>query len=163
MGLKNTTWQDVKPGQIVKFRYKGRNETRRKNRTVLCINPEIFYKKKNGRQTKFFLGLQLDTSDTVAIKPGDFNKIILRLGGLLKDDGTVMVGVAGQDLTGDLGKAETEQIVLKLQKLMKYYRSFNLRECKRSRVFVETSYEKIPKNLIELFNISEDTMETNED
>ena len=116
MAKRNIAWQAVEPGQIVMFRYKGRNSNRRKNRTVLCINPEVKYKKLNGRTTKFFIGLQLDTSDTPRMTPGDFTKVIGRLGGLMKKDGTVMVGVSGAD--GDIGKTETSIVLKKVKRYL---------------------------------------------
>ena len=160
MAKRNIAWQSVEPGQIVMFRYKGRNSNRRINRTVLCINPEVKYKKLNGRTTKFFVGLQLDTSDSPRMTPGDFTKVIGRLGGLMKKDGTVIVGVSDAD--GDIGKTETSQILKKVKQVYRYLRTYNLRECKRSRVFLETEYQQIPKNLMRLFNVTNDMMQLNE-
>jgi len=43
--MKNTTWQRLQPGQIVKFSYKSVDSKRGMNRTVLIIDPRYKYKK----------------------------------------------------------------------------------------------------------------------
>ena len=69
MAIRNTTWSKVEPGQIVTFTYKSKNSSRPIRRTVLCINPELRYRKKNGRTTKFFIGLQINTQTSKATLP----------------------------------------------------------------------------------------------
>ena len=80
--MKNTTWANIEPGQIVSFLYKSKGESKPVKRTVLCINPEIRYRKKNGRTTKFFMGIQLDTAVTKPISSGELNRLKVRLAGL---------------------------------------------------------------------------------
>ena len=82
MALKNTAWHRIQPGQIVSFVYKSGQDTRGYKRTVLCINPELRYRKKNGRTIKFFVGIQLDTAVTKPMTAGELNRLIIRLGGL---------------------------------------------------------------------------------
>ena len=45
--MKNTTWQRVEPGQIVKFSYKSMNSKRGEQRVILIIDPKYRYKKKS--------------------------------------------------------------------------------------------------------------------
>ena len=57
--MKNITWTKIEPGQIVSFVYAAKGK-RAVKRTVLCINPNILYKKKDGGSTRFFVGVQLN-------------------------------------------------------------------------------------------------------
>tara|TARA_B100000965_G_C19568984_1_gene748167 strand:- start:901 stop:1368 length:468 start_codon:yes stop_codon:yes gene_type:complete len=155
MAIRNTTWSKIEPGQIVTFTYKGENNPRPIRRTVLCINPEYRYRKKNGRTTKFFIGLQINTQTSKAVLPATLQRILNRLGGLEKEDGAL-----GIDMKEDINKIETTKIVQQLRGLTNLYRTFNLRECKRKRVVLELDYAQIPKKEIKLL---EGMAEINED
>ena len=155
MAIRNTTWSKVEPGQIVTFTYKGENNTRPIRRTVLCINPEYRYRKKNGRTTKFFIGLQINTQTSRAEVPTILKRILTRLGGLEKEDGAL-----GVDMKENITKVETSKIVKQLRGLTNLYRTFNLRECKRKRVVLEMDYAQIPKQEIKRL---EGMAEINED
>ena len=153
MSIKNTTWAKVEPGQIVTFVYKSEKQTRGFKRTVLCINPELKYKKKNGRQIKFFVGLQLWSQDnpTNRIRPTEIKRIMGKLG-VKKESGTIKVDV---DSNNDMTKQETKLIVEKLKPYMDNYRTYKLRVCRRRRVFLETQYDKIPNSVIRLIEQKE--------
>ena len=60
--MKNTNWNQVQPGQIIKFTYKSMGDKRGISRVVLVLDPKYRYKKKStGRVVKFVVGLELDT------------------------------------------------------------------------------------------------------
>ena len=60
--MRNTTWTQIEPGQIVRFMYKGLKQDRAVQRVVLVIDPKYRYRKKStGRIVEFFVGIQLDT------------------------------------------------------------------------------------------------------
>jgi len=144
--MKNTTWTKIEPGQIVSFLYKSKNESRSVKRTVLCINPELRYRKKNGRTTKFFVGIQLDTAVTKPMTAGELNRLIINLGGLEFEEGVVAV-----ELSDKINKQQTSKILTKVRSLSQYFRTYNLRECKKRRVFLENEYSRIPDTTIQLF------------
>tara|TARA_B100001113_G_scaffold304370_1_gene264654 strand:+ start:258 stop:731 length:474 start_codon:yes stop_codon:yes gene_type:complete len=143
MAIKNIAWQSIEPGQIVTFVYKGKKEKSGFKRTVLCINPEIVYKKKNGRTTKFFVGLQIASQGEAPMVSARLQAVISRLGGLEKEG-----GVVGAQMDENLNRAETEKIVSQLKPFYKFYRTYNLRECRKRRVILEVDYKKIPKEQI---------------
>ncbi len=162
MAKKNISWTKIEPGQIVTFKYKGKASAKSVNRTVLCINPNLRYRKKNGRVTKFFVGIQLDTAITRPMTSSKMTRLIMRLGGLENEEGAVSV-----EMKDTITKPETSKILTKVKSLSKFFRTFNLRECKRNRVFLESEYQKLPKNTVDLFEAETKTtktmMELNED
>ena len=153
MSIKNTNWASVEPGQIITFVYKSKNESRGNKRTVLVINPEVRYKKKNGQTTKFLAGIQLlnQNDPTSKLKPSDLRGIFNRLD-VEKDEGVIEAGI---DKETRLSPSETEKILKRLKPYMNNYRTFLLRECRRRRVFLETQYSKIPKSVIRIVETRE--------
>lgn len=144
--MRNTTWANIEPGQIVSFLYKSQGESRSVKRTVLCINPELRYRKKNNRTTKFFVGIQLDTAVTKPMTAGELNRLIIRLGGLEYEEGAVAV-----ELPDDVSKQQTSRILTRVRNLSQYFRTYNLRKCKSRRVFLENDYPRIPDTTVKLF------------
>ena len=45
--MRNTTWTQIEPGQIVRFMYKGLKQDRAVQRVVLVIDPKYRYRKIN--------------------------------------------------------------------------------------------------------------------
>ena len=91
--MRNTTWQQIQPGQIVRFVYKSQGTSKGEQRTILVIDPKHRYRKKStGRVVEFVVGLQLDTLLSPPIDIRNFNKLISRYGGLTLDEGVVEVG-----------------------------------------------------------------------
>jgi len=155
MAIKNTTWHKVEPGQIVTFMYQSKHDSAPIKRTVLCINPEIRYRKKNGRTTKFFIGFQLSRRGEKEIMPVRLNRLLKKMGGLESEE-----GVLGASLDENISKVQTEKLIRILRSETSRYRTFNLRKCKRKRVFLETDYKQLPKQEIKQL---EDMAEINED
>ena len=148
MALKNTAWHRIQPGQIVSFVYKAAHDSRGYKRTVLCINPELRYRKKNGRTIKFFVGLQLFSQDdpNSKVRPMEIKRIMDKFG-TERQSGAIAVDI---DKNEDMTRQETSMVVEKLKPFMDNYRTFKLRECRRRRVFLETQYNKIPKSVVQL-------------
>ena len=156
MAIKNTTWTRIEPGQIVTFSYRSKDDTRPVKRTVLCINPELSFRKKStGRVVKYFIGVQLFRQGERSIASNDLKRIIFRMGGLESED-----GIFGANIDEDISKVDTQKIVRQLKNYKHLYRTYYLRECRKKRVFLEVSYKQIPKNEIKelesLVNINED-------
>ena len=137
--MKNITWNKIEPGQIVTFAYKSKGESTTK-RTVLCINPEIKYLKKDGVSVKFFVGIQLKAVGQKQTTPAELTQIMNKLGGIEVEGGSV-----GAKLPENVTKIDTALIVRDLKQYKKYYRTYDLKQCKSKRVVLETKYQKIPK------------------
>jgi len=143
--MRNTTWQQIQPGQIVRFVYKSQGTPRGEQRTILVIDPKYRYRKKStGRIVEFVVGLQLDTLLRPPIDIRNFNKLISRYGGLTLDEGVVEVG----DNPDRADKNTAEDIYKLLERFLKkndIFRTYFLRECRKRRVFLLDSYQKFPK------------------
>ena len=146
--MRNTTWQQIQPGQIVRFSYKSKGSSRGEQRTILVIDPKYRYRKKStGRIVEFVVGLQLDTALRPPIDVKSFNKLISRYGGLTLDEGIVEVG----DNPDRADKNTAEDIYKLLERFLKtndIFRTYFLRECRKRRVFLLDSYEKFPKKAL---------------
>ena len=60
-------WSEVRPGDIVSFKYKSENSKRTLMQTVLVLNPKINVKLKNGTQKTQMVGLKLEESNKSSI------------------------------------------------------------------------------------------------
>tara|TARA_R100000315_G_C5115779_1_gene66135 strand:+ start:61 stop:540 length:480 start_codon:yes stop_codon:yes gene_type:complete len=151
--MKNTNWNLVESGQIVSFRYKSRSG-RSVNRTVLCLDPEYLYRKEStNRIVRFFIGLELDTSDKPALPIGRVRQLFKILG---EPDSTPT-----QTTT-----QEMERIYLSIKDFLKQnpiFKTYLLRKCRKNRVFLEDKYQSLNslqvKKVAEI--ISEDEETTN--
>ena len=151
--MKNTTWQRIQPGQIVKFTYKTKGMSRGEQRTVLILDPKYRYRKKSTRRNvDFVVGLQLDTILRPPIDVKGFNRLIKSFGGLTLDEGIIEVG----DNPDRADENTAEQIYITLRRFLKrndVFRTYYLRECRKRRVFLLDEYKRFPekaKNKIDL-------------
>jgi|TARA_B100001094_G_scaffold160_1_gene169 hypothetical protein len=147
--MKNINWNQIQPGQIIKFTYKSMGDKRGISRVVLVLDPSYKYKKKStGRAVKFVVGLELDTFIKPPITKQKFEKLIKTLGGLSLDEGVKEVGdnpdkVIKQDRTKNL--YNSIKFVIEKQDL---FRTYFLRECRKRRVFLLDNYERFPKKAL---------------
>ena len=151
--MKNTTWQQIQPGQIVRFSYKTKGMPRGEQRTVLILDPKYRYRKKSTRRNvDFVVGLQLDTLLRPPISVRSFNRLIKSFGGLTLDEGIIEVG----DNPDRADENTAEQIYIILRRFLKrndVFRTYYLRECRKRRVFLLDEYKRFPekaKNKIDL-------------
>lgn len=145
--MRNTTWQQIQPGQIIKFIYKSKKDDKSFHRTVLVIDPRYRYKKKStGRIVEFVVGLQLDTFIAPPINKLKLEKLIKQMGGLSLDKNTIEVGSLPNKV---LYKKQTQEIYETLKLFLEkedIFRTYFLRECKKRRVFLIDSYQQFPKD-----------------
>ena len=158
--MKNTTWQRLQPGQIVKFSYKSVDSKRGMNRTVLIIDPKYRYKKKStGRIVQYVVGLQLDTAITPPINTRAFKALLSKLGGVSIDENIVEVG----DNPDKANKINSEVIYKSLKRFLKkndVFRTFFVRECRKRRVFLLDDYKGFPRGAKDDIDIKRKIEET---
>jgi|TARA_B100000287_G_C19967638_1_gene517108 hypothetical protein len=155
--MKNTNWNLVESGQIVSFRYKSRSG-RSVNRTVLCLDPEYLYRKEStNRIVRFFIGLELDTSDKPALPIGRVRQLFRILG---EPDSTPTQTTA----------QEMERIYLSIKDFLKQnpiFKTYLLRKCRKNRVFLEDKYQSLNslqvKKVAEIISEDEETTNILED
>ena len=144
------TWSQVEAGDIISFRYKGKNPTGTLT-SLLVMNPKMPFVKKDGSRTFQLVGLKLQSKGkipTIKSKP-----VLVKL---LRKIGSIQV-VSGDDqiykiLVDDLGSRGTTRATY--QKIKRYvksnsvYRTYDYREARKSRVFLEPI--SLPKDLREV-------------
>ena len=144
------TWSQVEAGDIISFRYKGKNPTGTLT-SLLVMNPKMPFVKKDGSRTFHLLGLKLESRGNI---PSIRSKPILVQ--LLEQVGEIKV-VSGDDQiyrisVADLGARGTTRATY--QRIKRYvkqnsvYRTYDYREARKSRVFLEPI--SLPKDLREV-------------
>jgi len=161
--MKNTTWDRIVPGQIVNFIYKSKNQKSGTRRWAICIDPNYVYRKKNGRTTKLFIGIQIDQVGKQRQSKPVIKEIIDSLGGIagMHDAAGRHVGrqvdiegVVQDEKPRDVSSGEFRKVYARLKSIIRresIFRSYNLRECRKRRVFLEDQYDFIPRENIKQF------------
>jgi len=130
--MKNTSWQKIESGQIVSFRYK--SSGRSAQRIVLCLDPEFLYRKKStGRVVKFFIGLELYSSDKTRMPVVKLKELFQILG-------------EGDDTPTQTSNQEMEKLYQMLKAYLKrtpIFKTYLLRKCRMNRVFLETKFDNL--------------------
>jgi hypothetical protein len=172
--MKNTTWDRIIPGQIVNFIYKSQDQKSGTRRWAICIDPKYTYRKKNGRTTNLFVGIQIDQVGKPRQSKPVIKEIITQLGGIAGMHDAAGRHVGRQvDIEGvvqdpkprQVSSGEFKKVYGRLKNIIKresIFRSYNLRECKKRRVFLEDQYDFIPSENIKQFiteiNIGEEVV-----
>ena len=144
------TWSQVEAGDIISFRYKGKNPTGTLT-SLLVMNPKMPFVKKDGSRTFHLIGLKLESRGNI---PSIRSKPIFVQ--LLEQVGEIKV-VSGDDQiyrssVADLGARGTTRATY--QRIKRYvkqnsvYRTYDYREARISRVFLEPI--SLPKDLREV-------------
>ena len=80
------SWNRVKPGDIISFRYKSKSTGKNLVQSILVLNPRLNVTLKDGSITKHLIGIKLEESNKISLrltqkqvmlleKIGDFKKI----------------------------------------------------------------------------------------
>jgi len=143
------TWGSVQAGDIISFRYKGNNPTGNLT-TLLVFNPKLPYTRKDGTKTFHLVGLKLEEKGVIPViksKPA--------FAALLESVGDVQV-VSGEDQiyrveipnVGARGvRKGTYKELRNVIARYSVYRTYDYREARKSRVFLEPIV--LPKGLTE--------------
>ena len=156
--MKNTNWNRILPGDIITFIYKSKNQARGKKRWVICMDPKYTYRKKNGRVARYFVGIQIDQQGQRRLSQPIIKEVITLLGGVArKKSGGRQINVEGvseDPVPRAVSPGEFTKMYSRLKRIFKrksIFRTYNLRECKKRRVFLEDKYDFIPPDNIREF------------
>ena len=144
------TWNKVKTGDIISFRYKGKKRTGLLT-TILVLNPKFPYIRKDNTRIYHLIGLKLES---VGVRP--LIKDQTTLVRLLESKGTIEVVDTKDEIyrveVTDIGYLGTKEELYKKIKsrIDKYniYRTYDYMEARKSQVFLEPI--KLPKNIKEV-------------
>ena len=133
------TWNKVKTGDIISFRYKGKKRTGLLT-TILVLNPRFPYTRKDKTKTFHLIGLKLEISGvipTIRNKP-KLVQLLERIGELEVVDSESGIYRVNIKNVGPRGvKQATYQKMKRHIERHSVYRTYDYREAKRSQVFLE--------------------------
>ena len=140
--MKNTNWQIIQAGQLVKFRYKNMKGIS-SNRTAYVLAPRYRYRKKStNRIVEFFIGLEIENTKKQSINPIALKDLFEEINDIFEE------GEKSADYTEE---ATMKRIYIGLQRYLDktpIFRTYFLRECRKRRVFlIEDSNDLIGGSL----------------
>ena len=140
--MKNTNWQMIQTGQIVRFRYKNmKGES--SNRTAYVLAPRFRYRKKStNRIVEFFIGLEIENTAKQSINPLVLKEMFEQINDIFDES----------DKAADY---TDERVIRRIYENLKrfldktpIFRTYFLRECRKRRVFlIEDSNDLIGQSL----------------
>jgi len=140
--MKNTNWQMIRTGQIVRFRYKNmKGES--SNRTAYVLAPRFRYRKKStNRIVEFFIGLEIENTAKQSINPLVLKEMFEQINDIFDES----------DKAADY---TDERVIRRIYENLKrfldktpIFRTYFLRECRKRRVFlIEDSNDLIGQSL----------------
>ena len=137
------SWNRVKPGDIISFRYKSVRKGTTRTHSVLVLNPKLNVKLKDGFVTKHLVGVKLEESNRMSLtldkrevslleRIGNFRQIDVKnnLYKLIIDRRYIVNDILGV-------KKTAYDIIAKSFKIAKQYRTYDFLEAAKSAVFLE--------------------------
>jgi hypothetical protein len=139
--MKNTNWNIIQSGQLVKFRYKNMKGVS-SNRTAYVLAPRYRYRKQStGRIVEFFIGLEIENSAKQSINPIVLKDMFEQINDIFEDSGKNAL------------YTEERTIQKYYQELKRFldrtpiFRTYFLRECRKRRVFLIEDSKDLSGNL----------------
>jgi len=138
--MKNTNWQIIEAGQIVRFRYKNmKGES--SNRTTYVLAPRYKYRKQStGRIVEFFIGLEIENSAKQSINPIVLKQMFEEINDIFEEGGNA-------DYTEERVINRIYEGLKQFLKSTPIFRTYFLRECRKRRVFLIEDSKEVSGNL----------------
>ena len=140
--MKNTNWQIIQAGQIVRFRYRNMMGES-SNRTAYVLAPRFRYRKKStNRVVEFFIGLEIENTAKQSINPIVLKQMFERINDIFEESDKAA------DYTDERAIKRMYQGLKNFLDKTPIFRTYFLRECRRRRVFlIEDSNDLIGQSL----------------
>jgi len=148
--MKNTNWQMIQTGQIVRFRYKNmKGES--SNRTAYVLAPRFRYRKKStNRVVEFFIGLEIENTQKQSINPIVLRQMFEQINTIFEEEDNV----ARADYTDERAINRMYEGLKRFLDKTPIFRTYFLRECKKRRVFLlESSSDLIGQTLTQVVDL----------
>jgi len=138
--MKNTNWQIIQSGQIVRFRYKNmKGES--SNRTTYVLAPRYKYRKQStGRIVEFFIGLEIENTAKQSVNPIALKQMFEEINDLFEEGGNA-------DYTEERVINRIYEGLKQFLKSTPIFRTYFLRECRKRRVFLIEDSKEVSGNL----------------
>ena len=148
--MKNTNWQMIRTGQIVRFRYKNmKGES--SNRTAYVLAPRFRYRKKStNRVVEFFIGLEIENTQKQSINPIVLRQMFEQINDIFEEEDNV----ARADYTDERAINRMYEGLKRFLDKTPIFRTYFLRECRKRRVFLlESSSDLIGQTLTQVVDL----------
>ena len=148
--MKNTNWQMIQTGQIVRFRYKNmKGES--SNRTAYVLAPRFRYRKKStNRIVEFFIGLEIENTAKQSINPLVLKEMFEQINDIFEEEDNV----ARADYTDERAINRMYEGLKRFLDKTPIFRTYFLRECRKRRVFLlESSSDLIGQTLTQVVDL----------
>ena len=125
--MKNTNWQMIQTGQIVRFRYKNmKGES--SNRTAYVLAPRFRYRKKStNRVVEFFIGLEIENTQKQSINPIVLRQMFEQINTIFEEEDNV----ARADYTDERAINRMYEGLKRFLDKTPIFRTYFLRECRK--------------------------------
>ena len=136
-------WNQVRPGDIISFRYKSKSTGRTLVNSVLVLNPRLQVKLKDGTQTKHLIGIKLEESNKISLRLTQRQVVLLeQIGNFIKIDdknNLYKLEIDRKFLISDIRgiRQEAYDKISKGLNIQGQYRTYDYLKAKKSAVFLE--------------------------
>ena len=146
--MKNTNWQMIRTGQIVRFRYKNMKGVS-SNRTAYVLAPRFRYRKKStNRIVEFFIGLEIENTDKQSINPVVLRQMFEQINNIFEESDKAV------DYTEERAINRMYEGLKRFLDKTPIFRTYFLRECRKRRVFLlESSSDLIGQTLTQVVDL----------
>tara|TARA_A100001515_G_C4476057_1_gene178512 strand:+ start:185 stop:649 length:465 start_codon:yes stop_codon:yes gene_type:complete len=137
------SWNRVKPGDVISFRYKSKSTGKTLVQSILVLNPRLNVTLKNGNTTKHLIGIKLEESNKISLRLNAKQMALLeKIGDFKKIDETnnlYKLEIDSRFVISDIKgiKQEAYDKISKSLDIKGQYRTYNYMEAKKSSVYLE--------------------------
>ena len=137
------SWNRVKPGDVISFRYKSKSTGKTLVQSILVLNPRLNVTLKNGTTTKHLIGIKLEESNKISLRLNAKQMALLeKIGDFKKIDETnnlYKLEIDSRFVINDIKgiKQEAYDKISKSLDIKGQYRTYNYMEAKKSSVYLE--------------------------
>ena len=137
------TWNRVRPGDIISFRYKTKSTGKVLTHSLLVLNPRIPVTLKDGTKTKHLIGIKLEESNRIELR---FNQrqvnILNRTGDLISvnaKENIYRVKFKDRFIINEIKgvKPMVYDLIKRSDEIQGQYRTYDYLEARKSAVFLE--------------------------
>ena len=136
-------WNQVKPGDIISFRYKSKSTGRTLMQSVLVLNPRIPVTLKDGTKTKHLIGIKLEESNRIELRFNQRQVNILNKTGDLEPvnikENIYRIKFKDRFIINEIKgvKPRVYDLIKRSDEIQGQYRTYDYLEARKSAVFLE--------------------------
>ena len=137
------TWNQVKPGDIISFRYKTKSTGKILTHSLLVLNPRIPVTLKDGTKTRHLIGIKLEESNRIELRFTQKQLSILNKTGDLEvvnaEQNIYRVKFKDRFLLNEIKgvKPRVYDLISRSGEIQGQYRTYDYLEARKSAVYLE--------------------------